>query len=102
MRFRFWATRIVSFGSEKALALGLQSRYALDEYDLNGDMTALCERKLIVVGSVGAILFLANAVAVADWLNDLGVVPLVHAIRAEFLARTAPAVITVLLFLLSS
>ncbi len=65
-------------------------------------MIALRERKQIVVGLVATILLPANAVAVAESLNALGVVPLAHAIRAEFLTGTALAVIVVLLFLLSS
>ena len=59
-------------------------------------------RKLIVVGSVTAVLILANAGAIAGWLHDVGLIPWAQNLRNEYITGTALAVIGALLVLLPS
>ena len=59
-------------------------------------------RKLVVAGVIAAVLFLANALLIAMWLDDSGVICWVQSIRSEYLTGTALTVIVVLLFLLGS
>ncbi len=59
-------------------------------------------RKLVVVGVIAAVLLLANALVMATWLNDSGVIGWVQSIRLEYLTGTALTIIVVLLFLLGS
>ena len=59
-------------------------------------------RKLVVASVTAAVLFLANALVIATWLDDSGVVGWVRYIREEYATGTAITVIVVLLFLLGS
>ena len=62
----------------------------------------LVARKLIVIGSVGAVLLLANAGAIAAWMQKVGLIPWARSLRSEFLTGTALTIIVVLLILLPS
>jgi len=57
-------------------------------------------RKIIVLGLVCGIFLMANAIMVANWLADKGVIDFAKHIRAEFLTGTAITIIVVLLILL--
>ena len=57
-------------------------------------------RKLLVASAIVGVLTLANAGAIVGWLQDLGVIPLAHHIRSEYITGTAVAVILALLILL--
>jgi hypothetical protein len=59
-------------------------------------------RKLVVLELASGILLLANALVVADWFYELGVIEAAREIREEFLTGTAIAVIVALLILLVS
>ena len=59
-------------------------------------------RKLVVAGVIAAVLFLANALVIAMWLGEAGVIGWVQSIRSEYLTGTALTIIVVLLFLLGS
>lgn len=61
---------------------------------------ALGIRKLIVLGLVCGIFLMANAIMVANWLADKGVIDFAKHIRTEFLTGTAITIIVVLLILL--
>lgn len=61
----------------------------------------LTMRKLIVAGSVVAVLLLANAALIADWLVRLGLVGLAQGLRQEYVTGTAITVIVVMLFVLT-
>ena len=63
---------------------------------------ALRIRKLIVVGVIAAVILLANALVVAGWLDDLGLVASAGHLRTEYVTGTAIAVIVALLVLLPS
>ena len=56
-------------------------------------------RKVVVLGLVAAV-FLANAIIVADWLREKGIVDFASGIRKDFLTGTAITIIVVLLILL--
>jgi len=60
----------------------------------------LTMRKLIVAGSVAAVLILANALLIANWLARLGLVGLAQGLRQEYVTGTAISVIAVMLVLL--
>jgi len=57
-------------------------------------------RKLIVVGLVGGVFFMANALLVAHWLDELGLIGWAGSIRRDFLTGTAITIIIALLILL--
>ena len=62
----------------------------------------LTSRKLTVLGVVAAILLLANAYVIVDWLSTRGVVHWARGVWAEFFTGTALTIIVVLIFLLPS
>jgi hypothetical protein len=57
-------------------------------------------RKVFVFGFVLAVVLLANAAIIAQWLDDTGIVGLAQAVRHEYLTGTAIAIIAALLILL--
>ena len=59
-------------------------------------------RKLVVAGVIATGLLLANAIVIATWLDDAGVICWVQSIRSDYLTGTALTIIVVLLFLLGS
>jgi len=59
-------------------------------------------RKLVVAGVIVAVLFLANALVIATWLDDSGVIGRMQSLRSEYLTGTALTIIVTLLFLLGS
>ncbi len=59
-------------------------------------------RKLVVTGVIAAVLLLANALVIAAWLDESGVIGWARYIREEYATGTAITVIVVLLFLLAS
>ena len=61
----------------------------------------LRRRKLAVAAAVAAVLLLANAVVIARWLDDAGVVGWAAWVRSQYLTGTAIAVILALLVLLA-
>ena len=61
---------------------------------------AVGSRKLVVVGVSAAVLVLASAGTIVEWLQELGVIPLAQHIQSEYLTGTAIAVIAALLMLL--
>lgn len=60
----------------------------------------LVARKLIVAGTVAAVLLLANVLVIANWLEYAGVTGLAQYIRSEYLTGTAITIIVVLIVLL--
>ena len=63
---------------------------------------SLTIRKVVVLGSIGAILLLGNILLVANWLAERGVVDWARHLRAEYLTGTAVTIIVVLVILLVS
>ena len=59
-------------------------------------------RKSIVLALVGGVFLLANLLAVANWLDRIGVVEAARNIREQFLTGTAITVVLALLILLVS
>ena len=57
-------------------------------------------RKLVVLGLVAAVFLVANALVVADWLQEKGIIDFATGIRKDFLTGTAITIIVVLLILL--
>ena len=57
-------------------------------------------RKLVVAGVVVAVVLLANALVIAHWLDDAGVLDASRRIRSEFFTGTALTIVAVLLVLL--
>ena len=57
-------------------------------------------RKVVVVGLVGGVFFMANALLVAHWLDRMGVISWADSVRREFLTGTAITIIVALLILL--
>ena len=57
-------------------------------------------RKVIVIGLVAGVFVMANALVIAGWLADRGLIDWAAGIRQEFLTGTAVAVIVALLILL--
>ena len=57
-------------------------------------------RKLIVVAAVLGIVLMANALFIAAWFNEAGLVEIAGKIRGEFLTGTAITILIALLFLL--
>ena len=60
----------------------------------------LTVRKRVVVVVVSAVLLLANAYVIVDWLATSGAIQWARAVRAEYLTGTALTIIVVLVFLL--
>ena len=60
----------------------------------------LAARKLVVLGAVGAVFLIANALVVADWLREKGVIDFAVGIRRDFLTGAAITIIVALLILL--
>lgn len=58
-------------------------------------------RKVIVLAIVAGVFLLANALVIAHWLNQAGVIDAAVSIRREFLTGTAITVIVALLILLT-
>ncbi len=63
---------------------------------------SLAVRKLVIVVFAITNILLANAWAIASWLDNVGLIAWASNIRAEFLTGTAIAVILALLILLTS
>ena len=61
----------------------------------------LATRKLIILLAIVAVLVVANALAIAAWLDHSGIIDFARHIRREYLTGTAIAVIAVPLFLLT-
>jgi hypothetical protein len=57
-------------------------------------------RKLIVLGLVAGVFMIANALFIAHWLAETGVIDGALFVRREFLTGTAITIIVVLLILL--
>ena len=57
-------------------------------------------RKVVVLGLVAAVFLIANAMLVADWLREKGIVDFATGIRKDFLTGTAITIIVALLILL--
>lgn len=57
-------------------------------------------RKVVVVGLIAGVFVMANALVIAEWLADRGLVEWAAGIRQEFLTGSAIAVIIALLILL--
>jgi len=57
-------------------------------------------RKVIVLGLVVGVFFTANALLVASWLAEKGVIDFAKNIRAEYLTGTAITIIIALMILL--
>ena len=57
-------------------------------------------RKVIVLGLVIVVFLMANALLVASWLADKGVIDFAKNIRTEYLTGTAITIVVVLLILL--
>lgn len=57
-------------------------------------------RKLCVLGLVVSVFVLANALFIAHWLNEVGLVDWACRIRQDFLTGTAITIIIALLILL--
>ena len=60
----------------------------------------LGRRKLAVLAAVGLVFLLANALVVASWLKEHGVIDSAGLVRREFLTGTAITIILVLVILL--
>ena len=61
---------------------------------------SLSIRKLIVLSAVGVVFLLANALVVAGWLAEHGLVDFAVRLRREFLTGTAITIVVALLILL--
>jgi len=57
-------------------------------------------RKVIVLGLIAGVFLTANALLVASWLAEKGVIDFAKNIRAEYLTGTAITILVVLLILL--
>lgn len=57
-------------------------------------------RKIVVAGAVAAILFSANFLLLAGWLDRVGVIGWAQGLRHEYLTGTALTIIAVLLVLI--
>lgn len=57
-------------------------------------------RKLIVLGIIAVVFLAANALVLANWLNDAGIIAWANRFGAEFLTGPAIAVIVAMLILL--
>ena len=57
-------------------------------------------RKLTVVAVVLGIVLMANALVIAAWLNEAGLLEMAGKIRSEFLTGTAITILVALLVLL--
>jgi hypothetical protein len=60
----------------------------------------LCNRRLVVLAVIAAMVLLADACIISGWLDRLGAVAWAQSIRAEFITGTAITVIVALLILL--
>jgi hypothetical protein len=65
-------------------------------------MMSIGIRKLLVVGTILAVLVLANVGTIVTWLTNSGLIPWAQHVRDEYLNGTAIAVIVALLILLPS
>jgi hypothetical protein len=61
----------------------------------------LATRKLIILLIIIVVLVVANALAIAAWLDHSGIIDFARHIRSEYLTGTSIAVIAALLFLLT-
>jgi hypothetical protein len=61
---------------------------------------SLRAKKIVVVAVIGAVILLANAWLVAEWLDKLGAVDWAQHVRAEYFTGTAIVVILAMIFLL--
>ena len=57
-------------------------------------------RKVVVLGLAAAVFLIANAMIVADWLKEKGVIDFAGGIRKDVLTGTAITIIVTLLILL--
>ena len=57
-------------------------------------------KKIIVVAVIGAVILLANAWLVAEWLDRIGVIACAQHLRSEYATGTAITVILAMVFLL--
>ena len=57
-------------------------------------------RKIILLGLIGCIFLMANAVVVANWLADNGVSQFAQTVKNNYLTGTAVTIIVALLILL--
>ena len=58
-------------------------------------------RKLIVAGTVVAVLLLANTLAIAQWLDHVGVLGWARHVRSEYLSGSALTTLLALLILIA-
>lgn len=58
-------------------------------------------RKVIVIGTIAAILITANIMLIARWIDNMGIPDAARQIRQDFLTGTAITIIVVLLILLT-
>ncbi len=63
-------------------------------------MMSIGKRKLAVISVIAAVLLLANAGTIVDWLQGIGLIPLAEYLRVEYVTGMAIAVIVALLILL--
>jgi small-conductance mechanosensitive channel len=61
---------------------------------------SLRAKKIVVLAVIAGIVLLANAWALAGWLDSLGVVAFAQHLRSEYATGTAITVILALVFLL--
>jgi len=59
-------------------------------------------RKIIVIGTIGAILLAGNVLLIANWLSEKGISEKANWLRENFLTGTAITVVIALLVLLVS
>lgn len=57
-------------------------------------------RKLTAIGVIAAVFFLVNALMIATWLADVGLIGVAGSLRTAYIAGTAIVVIAALLILL--
>jgi hypothetical protein len=57
-------------------------------------------RKIILLGLIGCIFLMANAVVVANWLSNSGVSEFAQTVKNNYLTGTAVTIIVALLILL--
>lgn len=61
---------------------------------------SLRAKKIVVVAVIAAVVLLANAWLVAEWLDRLGVIAFAQHLHAEYVTGTAIMVILAVVFLL--
>ena len=57
-------------------------------------------RKLIVIGFLGFLFMVANAMLLAHWLDEKGIIRWAHSLHQEYITGTAITIIVALLILL--